>query len=429
MQATVITVRLTDVAPPSLPDSAASPVLPRMPDLTSTASTPKPEKPLPAGKSFEITPARDTLTIPAQKSPARPSKIPDKPVPAAETPVSRPVAQPPKQEILAQKDPQLETFNVPPLSRTEPEPPRTPDSTATTPSEGPPATPDAEAVRRQAEEMAAKLLAEQALNAREQARIAAEQEARRQNLLQAKELEARKQAETLRLREEQKLQDAQRLALELEAQRRAEEIARAAAERERQTALALQKTQELKRLEETKKSEETKRNEETRRIEETQKQQEAIKREEARRIAALEAETLRRAQEAARQLAAERQKELESRRQAEEAAAVARARETAERQRLDAEAATRRESLAAEQAPSRAAAGAISGSGSTNAPPAPGALSGRDLAAAALDQLRSQGTARIAPPATTSPARARRQSATPLDHWRRARCHGAHVCR
>lgn len=385
VQATAMTVRLTDVAPPSLANSTALPVTQRVPNITSTPPTPKPEHPLPAGKSFEVTPAQDKLAIRPQKSPARPPQKPDHPVPV-ETPVFRPVAQPPPQKILAQKDPQQETFNVPPVSRIEPEPPRTPDNTASTPSDGPPAAPDTEATRRQAEEIAAKLLAEQL-------RIAAEQETRRQDLLQAKELEARKQAEALRLREEKKLQDAQRLALELEAQRQAEDIAQsAAAERERQAALALQKAQELKRLEETKISEETKR------IEEAQKQQEAIKREEVRRIAALEAETLRRAQEAARQLAAERQKELESRRQAEEAAAVARARETAERQRLDAEAAARRDSLAAEQAASRAVAGAISGSGPANAPPAPGALSGRDLAAAAIDQLRSQGTARIAPP-------------------------------
>jgi hypothetical protein len=44
----------------------------------------------------------------------------------------------------------------------------------------------------EAEEIAAKLLSEQALNAREQAQISAEQEARRQDLLHAQELEARK---------------------------------------------------------------------------------------------------------------------------------------------------------------------------------------------------------------------------------------------
>lgn len=225
VQATALTVRLTDVAPPSLADSTALPVTQRVPNITSTPPTPKPENPLPAGKAFEITPARDKLTISPQQPPARPSKKPDQTVPVADTPVARPPPQQ-QQEILAQKDPQQETFNVPPVSRIEPEPPRTPDNTASTPSDEPPAAPDTEAARRQAEEIAAKLLAEQV-------RIAAEQEARRQDLLQAKELEARKQAEALRLREEKKLQDAQRLALELEAQRRAEDIARsAAAERE-----------------------------------------------------------------------------------------------------------------------------------------------------------------------------------------------------
>jgi hypothetical protein len=74
----------------------------------------------------------------------------------------------------------------------------------------------------------------------------------------------------LQEQEEKKLQEAQRLALALEAQRRADEIARsAAAERVRQAALALLKAQELEQLEEVKK------NEEIKRLEDAQKQHEA----------------------------------------------------------------------------------------------------------------------------------------------------------
>lgn len=323
----------------------------------------------------------------------RPRELPSLPlketndlVPASGTPVAGHPARSPQPEILAQKNPQQETFSVPPVSRTEPGQLRPTDSAARTHSDGLPAAPETEAVRKQAEEKAAKLLAEQELNAREEALIKAEQEALKRDLILAQELDAQKQEEALRSQEVRKQQEAQRQALELEGQRRAEEIARSETEeRERQVALALQKAQEVQRLEDA------------RRIEETQKQKEAMKKEEARRMAALEMETLRRAEEAARQLAVDRQKELESRHQA-EAAAQVRAWETAERQRLEGEVAAQRAGLAAEQAASRAAAGAISGSGPTQALPAPNALSGRDLAATALDQERSRAPARTDPP-------------------------------
>lgn len=394
IQASDITVRLTNVPQPSVPDTTPPPIPPRIQDFTPTSIPPKPAKPLPANKSFEVSPPQDALARRPQKPPVLPLNKTDAPVPAAGTPVPGQLTRPPRPEILVQKDPQQETFNVPPVSRTEPGQLRTPDSAERTPSDGPPAADETEAARKQAEEMAAKLLVEQA--------------ALQQNLIDAQELEAKKEGEALRLREVQTQQEAQRQALELEAQRRAEEIARSAAEeQELQAALALQKAQEVKRLEEAK------------RIEETQKQNEAKKKEEeAKYIAALEMEALKRSEEAARQQAAERQKALESQRQAEAAAAQVRAREIAERQRLEGEAAARRESLAAEQAAGRAAAGTGSGSRPADASPAPGALSGRDLAAAALDQLRSQGTARTAPPLPPSQPR-------PDDNPRRRSIFGA----
>lgn len=167
-------------------------------------------------------------------------------------------------------------------------------------------------------------------------------------------------------------EEAARLQAEEAARQRAEETARQEAEElARQRALALQKEQEAKRLEDARSIQET------RKQEEASNQEEMKKQEEAKRIA-LEAEALRRAEEAARQQAAARKKELEARRQAEEAAA--RAREIAEGQRLEAQAAAQRERelLAAQQAPATA----------------PGALSGRELAAKALDQLRTPGAAR-----------------------------------
>ena len=387
VQASDITVWLTNVPRPGLPNSTSAPVLPRMQSFTSTSIPPKPVKPLRAKESLEVSPTQDALPMRPQESPSLPLKETNDLVPASGAPVPGQDARSPQPEILAQKNPQQETFNVPPVSRTEPGRLRTTDSAARTHSDGLPTAQETEAVLKQAEEKAAKLLVEQELNAREEARIKAEHEALKHDLTLAQELDAQKQEEALRFHEVKKQEEAQRQALELEAQRRAEEIARSAAEeRERQGALARQKVQEVKRLEDA------------RRIDETQKQKEAMKKEEARRIAALEMETLRRAEEAARQLAVDHQKELESRRQAEEAAVQVRARETAERQRLEGVAAAQREGLAAEQAASRAAAGVISESGPTDAPPAPNAVSGRDLAATALDQLRSRDPARTDAP-------------------------------
>ncbi len=129
------------------------------------------------------------------------------------------------------------------------------------------------------------------------------------------------------------------------------------------------------------------------------------KEEEARRIA-LEAE-------AARQQAAVRQKELEAeairkaeveRRKVEaeaearQKAEVDRRKEEAARQQAEAAAQRERERLAAEQPASRAVPGAADGARPADAAPAPGPLSGRELAAKALEQLRRPGAAPADPP-------------------------------
>ena len=164
-------------------------------------------------------------------------------------------------------------------------------------------------------------------------------------------------------------EDARRQALELEARKVAEETAkREAEELARKRALALQKELEAKKQEEAKAQEELKKQEEAKRL-------------------ALEQETLKRAEEAARQQAIARQKELEAKRQAEEAAV--RAKETAERQRAEAEAAAQRERLAAVPKPGAATA--------------PGAPSGSELAAKALEQIRKPAPTRIDPPGPPLP--------------------------
>lgn len=260
-----------------------------------------------------------------------------------------PRAQP---ELIAQAEPERETFSVPP------------------PTAGVPEPAPAVAARQQVE---APPVREQAPADEEAARRAREQEAAR--------LEQASRQEEARTQEEAR---AARQALELEARRQAEEAARQQA-----AALARQRALEL----------------EARRQEEAKKQEEA----KAARLA-LELEALKQAEEAARQQAAElaRQRELEARKQAEELAARERAaQELAERQRAEALAASQRrgeaDRLGAETAPSRAPPGAAepgrSAAGIIGPTP-----SGRELAAKALEQLRTPGSARAEPQGPPRPS-------------------------
>ena len=366
-QASELTVRLVDAPRQPAPAAASPPVLlavpPRAPTTTLTAKRPQRETPSRADGSFEAQVSRAKpsarLTVPPRET--RP------PVPTAKARArDRKIRPKPRPQILAQRDPQQETFNVPPPKRAEPEAQRAPESTAKKHTEEATAAVQAteQASPRQAEE-AARLEAEEA------ARQRAEEDARQRALALQKEFESKKQEEARRLENAKKQEEAGRQALALEARRLAEKTTREAEELARRRALALQKEQEAKRLQDASRIEETRIQEEARNQEEMKKQEEATR-------ITLEAEALRRAEDAARQQAAARQKELEARRQAEEAAA--RAKESAERQRAEAEAAAQRERerLAAQQAPA----------------PAPGALSGKELAAKALDQLRTPGAAR-----------------------------------
>lgn len=235
-----------------------------------------------AGKSFEV------LTAPEARAPK--PKIQKKPQP----------------RILAQGSPREETFQVPPPG---------------------PAEPEAEA-RRKSEVESRK--------DEETAQREAEELARQRALALQQELEARKLEEA-----------------EAEARRNAE------VERQMEEEAARQQALELEAI----------RLEEARRVEEARKLEEARRREEARRIA-LEAEALKRAEEAAREQAAAREKELAAQRRADEAAARAREKEIADRQRPAAPA----------------------------APAAPPALSGRELAARALDLAGAPPAPAAGPP-------------------------------
>ena len=165
----------------------------------------------------------------------------------------------------------------------------------------------------------------------------------------------------------------------------AEETAQREAE-ERARALALQKELEAKKQAEAKKQDEALR------IEVARKQEEVKKQEDAKR-AALDAEALKRAEDAARQQAAARQKELEAQRQAAEEA-----RRKEEEARQQAEAAAKQQAEARRKAEEAARQQAA----------APGAPSGRDIAAKALEGLRTPGAvqtpgvARVEPPRATA---------------------------
>jgi hypothetical protein len=325
-----LTVRLAEA--PRAPEPAAEPL-----QLRAARSLElRPRKAAPPQARLSL-PRRETRTkAPAANKRAREPKIQAKPPPP----------------VLAQAEPQEEPFEVPPPQPAAPEEPSAPETAAITEIE------EAQAAAQAAQEEARRIAL-----ARKKALEAKKQEDARRIEAARKEEEAKKQAE------------AEQQALELEARRLAEETALKEAEDAaleeaealaRERALAAQKEEEAKELEAA-------------RLEEARKQQEAarieeeLKKEEARRLA-LELEALKRAEEAA-QAAAARKKELEAQRLAEEAA---RAREAAEQKRAQEEAAAQRE---------RDRIAALPG-------PAPGAPSGKELAAKALDQLRRPGPAR-----------------------------------
>lgn len=334
-QAWNLTVRLAGAPPRQAPVSTSAPVPQRVPPTASATLPPQPVEPSRVDKSFEVTPPVAALSVQPQVRPSPPLSEADDPAPTARERDTRS----PQPEVLLQNDPQVETFKVPPPAPAAPEQQRVADSAAEKDTDELPVAQKTEAVSKQLEE---------------KAQLEAAELARRAALALQKEQEAKRLEETQKLTLKKELEAKEREA------RQAEELAR-------QAALSLQKEQEAKRLEE------------------------------ARRINALELEALRRAEDAARQLAVERKTALEAQRQAEEGAALQRAREIAERQRSEAEAAARQR-LAAEQAASRAAAGASGDRGPADAPLAPGALSGRDLAANALNQLRTPGAVRTDPP-------------------------------
>ncbi len=320
------------------------------------------------------------------------------------TPIEKPAFEPeiaPKAqpEIVALTESKEEAFLVPPPTpgvpeavpevvvkqQVEEQPPSVPEGTAPARKQAPA---DEEAARRAREQEAVKLeQTRRQEEAKRQEEIRRQEEAKRQQEARAEreaaELESRRRAE--RQAEEAARQQAAAIqrqrALELEAKRqekakRQEELTRQqAAAIERQRALEL----EAKRQEKAKRQEELTRQqaaaiERQRALELEAKRQEEAKREEEAKAArrAMEIEALR--QEAARQ------RELEEKKQAEERAA----RERAER-------------LAAEIAASRTPLPAREPGRSADATTAPGNLSGRDLAAKALEQARTPGALRTEP--------------------------------
>lgn len=364
VQASSLIVRLADVPRAPAPLAVLPPAAPESMPLARPPRAGRPIQVLPPQKRAQPRRrAKPPVSLPRIEAPriARAAPKRDR---------QRAIASRPQAEILAQAEPRQETFAVPPPLPPEPEKQQAPELAVIPPAEELPAAvkepepdpqklADAESARQRAEEAVARQRAEEA--ARQQAEEAA----------------ARQRAE------------------EAAAKERAEEAARQRTEEAaRQRALALQKELEDRRREEAKRQEEASRAEEAKRQEEARAARIALELEALKR--AEEAAARQRAEEAARQQAAEaaRQRELEAKRQADEAAARARAQELAERQRAEA--------LAAAQLPSRAAAGTI-GDGRPAA--APGALSGREMAAKALEQLRQPGTARTGPDFPRAPAR------------------------
>lgn len=369
-----ITVRLVEAPrpPAPAPQLALRPTLELgAPPSTVIAAGPKPVMPARADTSLEVSLASDAVRAPTQ--PSAPRREARKPAAAAKARTRDQKIRPkPRPKILAQRDAKQETFKVPPRRATEPEEQRAPEIVAKKQSAEPPTAVQPTELAAQAED-AARIQAEAS------ARERAEEDARQRAVALQQALEAKKQAEAQRAAEAKQQDDARRQTLELEARKLAEESARQEAEElARQSALALQKEQDAKKQAEARKLDEARKQEAARLQEELKKQ------EEARRIA-LKLEALKRAEDLAKQHAAARQQELEAQRLAEEAAA--RAKQTADRQRADAEAAAQRERLAAPAGPG----------------PAPGALSGHELAAKALEQFRNPGAARGDPARPSAP--------------------------
>ena len=335
------------------------------------------ERPLPPAKLYarlaELAPEPASapvgpgITLRASPLPPQPAAVPRRVsrarAPAAKERAPTPKVQPkPKPPVLAQRKPQPDTFKVPPPPPPVAEPQRAPQVAAAKQPEEPPAAPDTTEIdRRKAEEAA---------------RVAAEEAARRQ----AAELEARKLAEA-KAREEAAERERQSVAQQQAIdETRKEEEARRVAEAQK-----LAREEEARRLAEAKQAE-LKKQAAAKRAAELARQEE-LKKEEARRLA-LEVEALRRAEELARQ-AAQAKKELEAKRLAEEAAKRAQQEAAAARAEAEAKAAAaqrERERLAAQKPGAPGAAGPSAGPASAAGPP-----SGRELAAKALEQLRTPG--------------------------------------
>ena len=385
----VLSARLAErptapAVPAAPPETALAPLAVRPPAAATSVlrERPKPARPKRTEKPVEAPPPVDAL---AELRPlvAEPQSLPPREIPEPAPPAEQPqretvIPKQPQPDIIAQKEAEQETFSVPPPA--EPQEQRAPDDAAKEAA----ARAQAEAERRAQEQEAIRLeetrKVEEARKLEETRKLEQAQAER-----EAQELEARRQAEAAsraaamareaeqqarQQEEERKQEEASRAALELEARRKAEAA-------ERQQALALERQKE-----------------EALRLEEARREEEARQ---AR--LAMELEALSKAEEAARRAELARQRELEARRQAEELAARQRAQELAERQRAEALAQSQRERerLAAESAPPRAAPGAVEGGRPAGAPSAPVAPSGRDLAAKALEQLRSPGAARSEP--------------------------------
>ena len=301
---------------------------------------------------------------PAPAPVSAPSRETRKPAPAAKARArDRQVKPKPAPRMLAQSKPQPDTFKVPAPKRAEPEPQRAPESAGKAQAEEQrPAEQVAEQAKREAEE-AARIEADDA------ARQRAEEEARQRALAAQKEAEAKKLAEAKRLDEIRKQDEARR-------EEEAKKLAQLKKEEE------ARKIEEARRIEIARKEEEAKKEEERRqaklRKEEEERKIAQIKKEEEGRRIRIEVEALKRAEEMAKLQA-------EAKRRAEEAA---KAKEAAERQRAEAEAAQRdRERLARKEGPA----------------PAPGALSGLDIAAKAIEQLRNPGALKGDPAGPPTP--------------------------
>jgi len=387
------------------------------PPLTVRLAPALPPPPLPRAETEFV----------AQLAAPRKTALPPVAELAAETPRTRPPPKPPHPALITQAEPLQKTFSVPPPSAGEPEqkaapaaemPPATVQPTATEvvakvaveepppmrePEQPAPKPIDEDAARR-ARELEEAGKQEQAVAERLaldlEARLKADEAARQQAaaLARQREIEARRIEEARRVEEarrkdeakrleearridEAKKQDeagAQRLALALEAKRRADEAARRQAEDAALQQAARLKELEARRQEEARKLEQAKQQEEARKVEEVRTREEARKLEEARRLA-----ELRRIEEA------KRQEDAMAQRLAQELAAKGLAEETA---RAQADVLARQQQLMERL---RSAGGGAA---------MPGQLSGSELASKTLDQLRRPEAPRaVLPGARSSP--------------------------